>query len=111
MSTTAQICNRKSSVIIYQDTDVKGRQQFTVRTPQGHKLYQCRRVSALIHWLQNNKHTPFVYDELPIRTRNQLDSSRAAARHEVAKQERRFHIPRPTLGNLFPVLHQLKTAQ
>ena len=110
MSTTAQICNRKSSVIIYQDTDVKGRQQFTVRTPQGHKLYQCRRVPALIHWLQSNKHTPWVYDELPSRTRRSLDASRAAARHEAAKLSGKFRWSRPTLGDVFPVLHQLKGA-
>ena len=110
MSTTAQICNRKSSVIIYQTTDAKGRQRFVVRTPQGHRLFECRRVAALVRWLQSNKHTPWVYDELPSRTRHSLDASRAAARHEAAKLSGKFRWSRPTLGTMFPVLHQLKGA-
>lgn len=108
MSKTAEIVRNKSSVVIYQDRTVTGRRQFIVRTAQGHRLYECRKVRALISFLRNNRHTPYVYDELPYRVQKQLDNSRAATRHEVAKQQGRLRVYRPTLGNLFPQLHQLK---
>lgn len=106
MNATHKISNTNNAVIVYRERDFKGRQRLVVRWPTGHKIVTFRRISALVSWLKNGGYNPFVYDELPYRTRKTLDAGRQTVVHSNAKY--RNHLTRPRLGNLCPQLGQLR---
>lgn len=108
MTTTRKISSTHNAVIIYNDKDFRGRQCLVVRWPTGHKIIQFRRIKALIKWLHNNKYTPFVYDELPYRTRKTLDEGRATVVHQNAKDSGGMRMYRPRLGVMCPGLKEMK---
>lgn len=108
MSTVKNIVKSSNPAIIYADTDARGRQEFTVRLPTGHKLYSCRKRKALVSFLKSHGHQAFVYDELPRVAREKLDQLRAETRHDVAKQAGAFARLRTTLGSQFPQLQRFK---
>ena len=87
-------------VIVHQETDLQGRQLFKVRGLMGESLWSGRRRKGLINFLRSLGRTPFVYNELPKRTRMQISQLRVAearATHKVVRTSR------ATLRDVWPV--------
>lgn len=97
-NTARKIQTDARAVIVYQDTDARGRQQLTVRNSHGKVLFECRRITALRKFLRNKRYNFYTYEELGAKTRNAIDNLRAEHDHAIRKH--RQSVRPVTLGDL-----------
>lgn len=87
---------RSKALIVYREQDARGRQLFVVRTAQGDRKYECRRLKALISYVKGQKRPVKVFDELPESAQRVLMNNRQVGAHP----DRLGDAYRPTLGDL-----------
>ena len=97
MTTTMQkIARDTRAVVIYQNTDVDGKQQLEARSANGRLLYACRRIQALGTWMRSKKYNFYEYNALPHSTQQSLDRLRAEQCNKTP------HLSNPTMSEVWP---------
>ena len=97
MKTVTKMANAKS-LVVFKEADPRGRQCLVLRTVQGDRLFETRRVKSLANFIKSKyPGRPIkVFDELPA-------SAQADIRHnmEVGVSVNRLgESYRPTLGDI-----------
>ena len=95
-STMQKISRDTRAVVIYQHTDVDGKQQLEARSANGKLLYACRRIQALGTWMRSKKYNFYEYNALPRSTQQSLDNLRAAQTNKTPR------LSNPTMAEVWP---------
>ena len=64
MNTAIRMANAKS-LVVFKESDHRGRQRFIVRKVQGDRVFECRKFKQLVTFLKGQEAPVKVFDELP----------------------------------------------